>query len=217
MSEIINSNLSNVAEDIEEYGEVSLTLESPVVNHLFPNPLVASKLKKEIDTKDINFLKSVSGIDNLSILDDTKLNNLKNIVTEFLDWYKEKIICPKNDIELFITNSWVLNMKAGSYAPAIKHNNSYVSGILVIDVDSSDSKVGFVNLNTNAIAIESNVRNVFNTSQTMVNLENGDIMLFPSQTTHFLPPSKSDSIILLFNCFVKGEIQNFSSPSKLII
>jgi hypothetical protein len=48
------------------------------------------------------------------------------------------IICPKNNIELYITQSWLNYTEENQYHHRHEHPNSVVSGVLYFDSDKKD-------------------------------------------------------------------------------
>ena len=57
--------------------------------------------------------------------------------------YLDKIICPKQDLKLYVTQSWLNYTEANQYHHKHEHPNSVVSGVLYFDSDIKNDKILF--------------------------------------------------------------------------
>ncbi len=113
------------------------------------------------------------------------------------------------EFEIYITNSWYNIARHGEGQTLHNHANSIISGVLYLDVNTSQPSITFVNtvppflLNMRAMQY-----NMFNSLEFDIPVENGEIILFPSQCFHYVKsnPTNKDRISIAFNTFVKGDI-----------
>ena len=89
------------------------------------------------------------------------------------------------------------------------HPNSFISGVFYIKVNSGTDKITFINeiMQKREIKIEKEVEfNSFNSSEWSHYVRRGELILFPSYLTHYVPPveGESDRISLSFNVFPYG-------------
>ena len=73
------------------------------------------------------------------VLDNTRLSNLKNDLTDITNEYFQKVYRPTNDVEIYITISWVNYTKQGEFHHNHCHGNSIISGVYYIDTDDDDT------------------------------------------------------------------------------
>ena len=136
--------------------------------------------------------------------------------------YLEKIICPKNNIELYITQSWLNYTEENQYHHQHSHSNSVVSGVLYFDSDIKNDKILFSsNKGYQQISpkIDDTKFNLWNSETWFFSVETGDLFMFPSSTTHQVETKKGTNtrISLAFNVFIKGTIGNNKQLTELIL
>ena len=66
---------------------------------------------------------------NSYVLEDDNLRSTKDKILNHLNKYVETIICPKTNINLYITQSWILSTKPGQNHHEHYHPNSLLSGV----------------------------------------------------------------------------------------
>ena len=70
-----------------------------------------------------------------------KVQNIKKFLNQCCKDYLDKIICPKNDIDLYITQSWLNYTKENQYHHKHEHPNSVISGVLYFDSDKKNDTI----------------------------------------------------------------------------
>lgn len=144
---------------------------------------------------------------NKFILEKPELRRIKEIVTAEIKEYFNNLM--HYEFEIYITNSWCNIARHGEGQTLHNHANSIISGVLYLDVNTSQPSITFVNtvppflLNMRAMQY-----NTFNSLEFDIPVENGEIILFPSQCFHYVKsnPTNKDRISIAFNTFVKGDI-----------
>ena len=167
---------------------------------LFPIPLVKTNIgrsftKKEIDcfvnipmykthTNQAGFQsESFKIFDNFAI----ELKDIKTFCEQELKRYLEDIEGVDTNItNLNITTSWLNKLEPQGFHVMHNHRNSYLSGILYIRCLPNDN-IQFTNLHRMCDTMLEFPRKKitkFNTEGALVNIKEGDFIIFPAQTLH---------------------------------
>ena len=197
------------------------------VHSLFPTPLFKTKLNRDFTEKEINFvLENENKVQinnyntkvsiNKNILDSEELKDIKNKINNALNNYKNIILNTDNKFELYTTQSWISYMKDNYFHNQHNHLNSFVSGVLYIQAQDN---IMFLTDKNNFFELKVKQFNNFNSQSFNMNVQTGDIILFPSHLTHLVPHkiNKNKRISLAFNTFIKGEIGREEALTELII
>jgi uncharacterized protein (TIGR02466 family) len=142
---------------------------------------------------------------NTNILAIKELHDIREFIIAALNGYLQNIYNPINDIEPYITQSWVNLTREAEYHPSHSHQNSFISGVFYLKVDDTDS-IRFMRSNTSAIYLHPKEFNDFNSGSWRVPVEELSLLIFPSDLVHEVPVklSRHDRVSLSFNSFVKG-------------
>jgi|TARA_R100000455_G_C6270685_1_gene126630 uncharacterized protein (TIGR02466 family) len=200
------------------------------IHGLFPTPIYMSNINRKFTHNELIFIheqkkhckKNAGNInteDNY-ILKRSELNDIKTFLQKSCNEYLKKVICPKNDIELYITQSWLNYTEKGQFHHSHTHPNSYVSGVLYINCDSKYDKILFLNSKEyKQIRPEVKKYNIWNSPTWWFSVGSGDLVMFPSSTTHQVETKQGDNlrISLAFNTFVKGKIGLPNALTELIL
>ena len=125
----------------------------PIINNLFPTPIYTTKMDRGFTKQELKFVEeqkkycsknegNINTKDNY-ILNRKQFKNIKKFLDKHCKDYLETIICPKNNIELYITQSWLNYTEADQYHHKHAHINSVVSGVLYFDSDVKNDKILF--------------------------------------------------------------------------
>ena len=84
---------------------------------LFPIPVYMTDIDRDFTEKELQFVKDqkkhcVENSGNIHTKDNYILNrpefkDIKNFIDEVCQSYLDNIICPKEDIEIYVTQSWL--------------------------------------------------------------------------------------------------------------
>jgi len=197
------------------------------VTPLFAIPLYNASLGS-LDPKIKQYIKSLEyermpagngfySIDK-NILDKEECSVLKNKIQNHIDNLMYEVLNCDSKQSFEIQNSWVNKHEAGDCADSHRHNNSIISGVYYIEVDSLSGHIQFekdksyYNLWSDTVSIEMNNNdeklNFFNAEAWAINPKNNDLLLFPSHLYHSVSENKSDRIrySLAFNVFPRGTL-----------
>ena len=201
-----------------------------VIESLFPVPIYMSNIDRKFTKQELQFVdnqknkcnKNTGNIKSKDsyILNRKEFKNIKKFLDQCCKDYLEKIISPKNNIELYITQSWLNYTEENQHHHIHAHPNSVVSGVLYFDCNKENDKIKFTNpVGYQQIKPEIKDFNIWNSETWWFALETGQLVMFPSSTTHQVETKqgKNTRISLAFNTFYKGTIGSNNDATELIL
>ena len=128
-------------------------MREPIINNIFPIPVYITEIDRGFTKQELNFVKeqkkhcnqntgNIHTKDNY-ILNKKQFKNIKKFLDKHCKNYLDTVICPKNNLELYITQSWLNYTEANQYHHKHEHPNSVVSGVLYFDSDIKNDKILF--------------------------------------------------------------------------
>jgi len=207
-------------------------MNKPVIQNIFPIPIYTTKIDRPFTKQELQFVKeqknhcenntgNINTKDNY-ILNRKQFKNIKKFLDKCCEDYLNRIICPKNNIKLYITQSWLNYTEANQYHHKHEHPNSVISGVLYFDSDIKNDKIVFSHSKgyQQILPETDNTKwNLWNSSTWFFPVETGNLFMFPSSTTHQVETKKGTNtrISLAFNTFYKGSIGSNSALTELIL
>jgi len=204
----------------------------PVIQNIFPTPIYTTKIDRGFTKQELNFVEqqkkhctnnqgNINTKDNY-ILNRKEFKNIKKFLDKHCKDYLDTIICPKNNIELYITQSWLNYTEANQYHHRHEHPNSVVSGVLYFNSDIKNDKILFVDskgYQQIKPEIDDTKWNLWNSGTWFFPVETGNLFMFPSSTTHQVETKKGNNtrISLAFNTFYKGSVGSNPQLTELIL
>ena len=205
-------------------------MTKPIIHSIFPTPIYTTKIDREFTKQELQFVKkqkkhcySSGGNINTNdtyILNRKEFKNIKKFLDKHCKDYLETIICPKNNIELYITQSWLNYTEKDQYHHKHAHPNSVVSGVLYFDSDVKNDKILFSSSKGyQQIKLKIKNFNLWNSETWFFPVETGNLFMFPSSTTHQVETKQGDNtrISLAFNTFYKGTLGSDKNLTELIL
>tara|TARA_R110000772_G_scaffold18935_1_gene53317 strand:- start:113 stop:730 length:618 start_codon:yes stop_codon:yes gene_type:complete len=200
------------------------------IDNLFPTPIYRSDINRKFTKQELQFVneqkkhcsKNVGNINTQDnyILNRKEFKNIKKFLDTACQDYLEKIISPKNNVKLYITQSWLNYTEENQYHHTHAHPNSIISGVLYFDCDKKNDKIKFTNPKMyQQLKPEIKNFNLWNSETWWFPLENGQLIMFPSSTIHQVETKKGTNtrISLAFNTFYKGILGLNSDLTELIL
>ena len=206
------------------------------IHSLFPQPVYFSTLKRALTKEELKTVdeykkktKKNSGnkfstdleqfTTDSYVLKHKTLKNLKEDLTTKIKEYFNEIVCTKDSITPYITQSWFKYTETGQFHHSHHHLNSYLSGIFYIRAKKEEDEIVFNKSNDRQLALIVTKPNAFNAMSCRLSVQTGDVILFPSTLEHEVLPKKGTDlrISLSFNVFVKGTIGCQASLTELIL
>ena len=123
------------------------------VDGVFPVPVLSSNIgrawtEKELALFDYHSQHVHSNMGNTTSNDRYVLNapeakGLLDFISKGIQHWVNTVMCPKNPVQFFVTQSWLNYTKPGEYHHTHEHPNSILSGVLYIDADWENDKIVF--------------------------------------------------------------------------
>ena len=204
--------------------------DKPIIHSIFPTPIYTTKMNRGFTKQELQFVKEqkkhcINNEGNINTKDNYILNrkqfkNIKKFLDKCCKDYLDTIICPKNNVELYITQSWLNYTEANQYHHRHEHPNSVVSGVLYFDSDIKNDKILFTSskgYQQIKPEIDNTKWNLWNSGTWFFSVETGNLFMFPSSTTHQVESKKGTNtrISLAFNTFYKGTVGSNSELTEL--
>lgn len=197
---------------------------------LFPVPVQCSQLPFELTDIERNELLNYDTKNNQGNLvskesyilkKNKKLKRLHDWFIQEVNVFKTEVISPKNEVDIYITQSWINRSKKGQWHHRHRHPNSILSGVFYIEADESD-KILFGRANEYeqiSFVTQENKFNPFNSLTWWLQAKKNCLLLFPSGLEHQVPPveSEKERISMSFNTFFKGYMGDDDSLTGLNI
>ena len=206
--------------------------DKPIIHSIFPIPIYTTKMNRGFTKQELQFVKEqkkhcIKNQGNINTKDNYILNrkqfkNIKKFLDKCCKDYLDTIICPKNNVELYITQSWLNYTEANQYHHRHEHPNSVVSGVLYFDSDIKNDKILFTSskgYQQIKPEIDNTKWNLWNSDTWFFSVETGNLFMFPSSTTHQVETKKGTNtrISLAFNTFYKGTVGSNSELTELTL
>jgi uncharacterized protein (TIGR02466 family) len=152
--------------------------------------------------------------ENKYVLNDPKVDWLKDQVMKALDIYVREVLHVRENINFEMTNSWIVKHDKGDWGQSHIHTNCLLSGVLYLQTNDKSGAIVFnkdvtqQNLFPNAIDIEFEEWNIFNSKRWRFQPKNNQTFFFPSSVLHSIEDNESDETrySIAFNFFPKGKL-----------
>ena len=143
------------------------------------------------------------------------MKNLAQFVDQCLLEFMTKIYAPKHRVTPYVTQSWANYTKPGQFHHKHAHPNSFISGCLYISAKSD--KIFFYRDGYRQVEIPTEQYNLYNSNSWWFEVNEGDVILFPSSLTHMVETlgDKEERISISFNTFLKGTIGDPDTLTEL--
>jgi uncharacterized protein (TIGR02466 family) len=189
------------------------------LNLLFPTPLLSTEEHYSITKEELEFIEKHSELTyenagnttslNKKILDEPEMRKISDFIKSAINYYTQNIITVEDDVEFYITTSWLNYTKPNQFHHKHAHANSIISGVFYINADKDVDKILFFKDNEyQRIQLPVKQLNSFNSCIWWVPVETGKLILFDSSLHHMVEKTKSSKtrVSLAFNVFCKGNI-----------
>jgi uncharacterized protein (TIGR02466 family) len=198
------------------------------IYEIFPTAIYKTNINRSLSIQerkiiDINYKKLNNNFGNktsknTNILEEKFLKNIKNFILKSLNKYYRNVLKVKN-CKPFITNSWLNFTGKNQWHHQHNHSNSYVSGVLYLNVVKEIDHIVFHKNDYLMFNFNTLENSPYNTNIWKINVDNGDLVLFPSNLQHDVPFREHDSIriSLAFNSYFKGTVGKDFKLNKLTI
>jgi len=193
---------------------------------LFPTPLYLNNIDAPLINQQKNYLLNLPKILNMGnlrsesgyIFENTLFTELKKTINEHIKEYVN-IVYPNSNLDVYITQSWANYTEPNEYHHKHSHPNSFISGVFYVNAIKNEDIIKFYKDLPFIYQINHNQPNNYNSCDVAILVESGDLVLFPSNFQHNVPPttSKETRISIAFNTFIKGNIGDETSSTALYL
>jgi len=201
-----------------------------IINSLFATPIYKTNIDRAFTKQELEFVnkqkkhcvknKGNFNTKNNYILNNKEFKNIKFFLDTCCNDYLHKVICPKNNVNLYITQSCLNYTEKNQYHHKHNHPNSIISGVFYLNADNKNDTITFTNPN-HVMQIKPDIKehNIWNSETWWYPLETGQLILFPSTTKHQVDIKKGNNtrVSLAFNTFYKGTLGTSAGLTELNI
>lgn len=187
-----------------------------IIENLFPTPIGFFKHEDGLTENQKTFLieqEQRPNDGNTSskeryLLKQKQLASLTTFIEKSLHDYLMATICPKNDVRLRLTQSWLNWTAPGQYHHKHAHPNSLISGVYYVNADKEKDKIFFYKDAYQQLKFPPVEWNSYNSESWWYSVGSGDLVLFPSSLTHMVQTvgGEDTRVSLAFNTFPVGYI-----------
>jgi len=151
-------------------------------------------------------------------LDKYKDSVLNKTIKKHLNIYFHDVLMASDDIEIYVTQSWLNINKSGEFHHGHTHPNSFVSGTFYYQVDDKTGDFVCSANEYTPIEYEKKGYNILNSNVWKFTPKQYELFLFPSRVTHKVEANQSSTtrVSLAFNTYLRGVI-NRQSTTALIL
>jgi uncharacterized protein (TIGR02466 family) len=198
------------------------------VHSIFSTPIYISKLDKPFIKKEYDYILkqqpnvyynegNTASKENF-ILHNKQLKNLRKEIDIRIKDYFDNVLHTNDKVTPYMTQSWVNFTGNNQYHHKHVHHNSLVSGVCYIQCEEED-KVFFQKDVHKPVKLDYKSYNVWNSTTWNFKVNQGDILLFPSDIFHMVENKERSNIriSLAFNVFVKGVLGDQTNLDQLSI
>jgi uncharacterized protein (TIGR02466 family) len=182
------------------------------VQHILPIAVYRSKIDVNSLIKTIDLSERMDPyngtLQNASsnLLEQEQFHDLKMECQKHLDNYTQDVM--KHINEFYITSSWVNYNPPNTLHALHHHTNSVYSGVVYVRSPKGAAGLIFDKQPLPALSFEVKEYNESNSNSWEIPVEDGDILIFPSNQLHMVPlnTTNQDRITIAFNSFARGDI-----------
>ena len=191
------------------------------IDNLFPTPVYNVFRDSELNLEESEEIKSIieEGLRTNkgnkttinSYIFETKLKKIKEFCEQQIKKYVEIIISPSQELEFYITESWINVTKPGEFHHVHYHPNSIISGVFYVNTVPED-QISFNDPNYRVKGYfnfgDQKEYNIWNSPHWWIPVKNNQLILFPSWLEHEVKRVEGDKerISISFNTFVRGNL-----------
>lgn len=189
------------------------------ITGIFPTPVLLSSIGRDFTEQELEGIHSYSLTASRSIGNsnsnekyilhsDPTFVDLWSDCQNMLNCFIQKVYVPTKDVQPYVTQSWLNFTRENEFHHRHMHYNSFLSGVLYIDVDQNNDKILFHNESRSLLHLPPKEHNPFNCESWTFDLKPGMIIIFPSYLYHSVQTKLGTNVrtSLAFNSFVRGEI-----------
>lgn len=148
--------------------------------------------------------------DTQEVLNDPAYEKLLAGISAGVTEYFYGIMGARQDVNIYITESWFNKTDPGQSHHRHWHPNSILSGVVYLQTEGDTGRIKFITSQFDTIEYNIVEPNIYNSRSWSVTPEAGSMIIFPSNVEHMVEEYRGSvpRISLAFNTFVKGTINS---------
>ncbi len=210
-----------------------MTNQLAKIHGIFPSPVYIAKRDVNLSPKEAKEIRKIidkegmhknagNTTSNNSYIFNGKLKNIKQFCEEQLNTYVKEVLNPKEELDFYITQSWINVTKPGEYHHQHSHQNSIISGVFYVSTEEDD-RITFNDPNVKVKEVIKFTKKEYtpnNSTTWWFPSVTNELVLFPSWLSHQVEVNEkatTDRISIAFNTFVKGTLGKRTDLTELIL
>lgn len=144
------------------------------------------------------------------VLNDPAYEKLLAGISAGVTEYFYGIMGARQDVEIYITESWFNKTESGQSHHRHWHPNSILSGVVYLQTEGDTGRIKFITSQFDTIEYSIVEPSIYNSRSWSVIPEPGSMIIFPSNVEHMVEEYHGSipRISLAFNTFIKGTINS---------
>jgi uncharacterized protein (TIGR02466 family) len=199
------------------------------MNHIFPVAIGEYTYQKNINEEELNLVKNLDkkpnhehsvSVDRYVLDNYEQLKEIREFCYTSVKHFFQETYQPTEDVELYITQSWMNYNEPNQFHHRHVHPNSIISGVFYFQCIPGYDKIYFYkNIPYSRIQVATNNFNLYNSTAWWFQCTAGALYLFDSSVDHAVDVNKSSitRISLAFNTFVKGKLGLYDESTYLVL
>lgn len=186
-----------------------------IIQNLFPVAVGFFHLDGGLNKAEVSFIRSQDQRPNDGnttskdhyLFRSPQMKRVAKFVDKCLEEYMAATYAPKHKVKPYVTQAWANYTLPGQYHHKHSHPNSFISGCVYIA--AKGDKIYFYKDGYQQIKLPTDNYNPYNSESWWFEVNEGDVVLFPSNLTHMvqtLEQDKEERISIAFNTFPKGYV-----------
>ena len=200
------------------------------IERIFPCPVYVARRDSILDSTEEKEIIDIiekdtnreNGTSNNHYIFNTKLKKIREFCEQHIKIYVKEVLNPVEELDFYITQSWLNVIEPGGNIHRHLHSNSIISGTFYVSTVENDSirfidPIGSLKSRIEFKTIE---YNVWNSTNWGYNVTPHDLLLFPSWLEHNVnpnPDATTTRISIAFNVFAKGNFGTKDTLNELIL
>lgn len=153
---------------------------------------------------------------------NSNLLKFKHRLEKILNEFFKEVYKPKDNVKIYITQSWLNITKKDMYHHVHYHPNSFLSGVFYISALEKDCIEFYISNQMQDSFIKTfdvSSYGSFNSPLIWFPVEDSLLTIFPSYLQHGVPVNNTnkDRVSLSFNTFLKGTLGSKERATELIL
>jgi uncharacterized protein (TIGR02466 family) len=178
---------------------------------LFSKPIFKTYVDLEsLDLSNVKWAQNYNNwiSDNQRIIEQPEFEKIAEQVYHNVCEYFYGVMRASNDVEIYITESWLNKTEKGQVHHRHWHPNSILSGIVYLQGDPTSGRTSFITSQFDTLEYTIEESNLYNSRTWSVDPEVGSMLVFPSNVEHLVEEylGEEPRITMSFNTFIRGDI-----------